>query len=115
MDHIQPQEAGGADEAGNLALACRSCNGSKHVATTARDPLRDRMVRIFNPRTDRWDEHFAFRVQTAELAGRTAIGRATAARLRMNEPKQREARRLWILLFSFPDAPPIPDAADDAC
>ena len=115
VEHIQPKESGGADEAWNLALACRSCNASKYLATTARDPLRGRMVRLFNPRTDGWDEHFVFQARTAEIAGRTAIGRATAARLRMNGPKQREARRLWMLLFSFPDAPPIAYGGDDPC
>jgi hypothetical protein len=113
VDHIQPKERGGADDQTNLALACRSCNGSKHLATTARDPLSGRTVDLFNPRMDVWDAHFVLSVPTAEVAGRTDVGRATAVRLKMTGPKQREARRLWILLFSFPDAPPAHDPADD--
>lgn len=91
VDHIQPRERGGADEDWNLALACRSCNGSKYVATRAADPLTGRLVRLFNPRTDAWDDHFQLYGPTAEVIGLTSIGRATVDRLRMNESRQRGA------------------------
>jgi hypothetical protein len=106
VEHITPEDLGGPDEEWNLALACRSCNASKWKATDAPDPSSGQVVRLFNPRTDEWDEHFTLNLTTAEIVGRTAIGRATMARLKMNGPKQREARRLWILLFAFPDEPP---------
>ena len=106
VDHIRPRERDGSDEAWNLALACRSCNGSKHVAIEALDPLTGRSFRLFNPRTDTWDDHFSIGVTTAEVRGVTSIGRATIDRLRMNDARQRQARRIWIQLFSFPDDPP---------
>lgn len=111
VEHIYPRERGGADEEWNLALACRSCNGSKHLAITGSDPRSGHTVRLFNPRTDRWNDHFVLDVRTAEIDGRSEIGRTTATRLRMNGAKQREARRLWILLFAFPDDPLESDVA----
>ncbi len=109
VEHIQPKELGGADEEWNHALACRTCNVSKFLAIAAPDPLSGRAVRLFNPRADVWDDHFALEVPTAEIVGQTEIGRATVARLRMNVPKPPNARRLWILPFDFPSAPPEPD------
>lgn len=106
VEHVTPRDRGGADEEWNLALACRSCNGSKYLATAAPDPQSGRSVRLFNPRFDAWDDHFSLHVTSAEIVGRSPIGRATVSRLKMNGPKQLEARRLWILSFGFPDEPP---------
>jgi len=114
VEHVQPRELGGPDEELNLALACRSCNGSKYVAIEARDPGSGRMVRLFNPRTDSWDDHFELDPSTAQIIGRTDSGRATTARLKMNNPRQRAARRLWILYFSFPSAPSSRSQTDEA-
>lgn len=30
LDHLLPRSAGGADVAGNLVVACRSCNSARH-------------------------------------------------------------------------------------
>ena len=51
---------------------------------------------IFNPRVDRWPEHFVFRLtdRGVEIDGKTAIGRATALHLRMNSAKAVEARKI---------------------
>lgn len=106
VEHINPLARGGADELSNLALACRACNGYKHTATTARDPLTRRLVRLFNPRTDIWHEHLRLDFDTARLEGQTDIGRATVARLRMNSRKHVEAREIWILHFQYPLGPP---------
>lgn len=43
-----------------------------------------RVVSLFNPRVQRWSEHFT--VVNAFLVGTTQTGRATVALLRMNEP-----------------------------
>src|SRR5215216_5940901 len=48
VEHIYPLSLGGADELPNLALACRACNGFKHTATMARDPLTRLPVRVPN-------------------------------------------------------------------
>jgi hypothetical protein len=72
----------------------------------ARDHVSRRLVRLFDPRTDIWADHFIVDTDAAKINGRTDIGRATVTRLRMNAPKQLEARSLWITLFGFPDDPP---------
>jgi hypothetical protein len=57
---------------------------------------------LFNPRKDRWDEHFEFDSATLHLKGKTAQGKGTINRLRMNYPLQIEARRLWVGLEIYP-------------
>lgn len=107
LDHIQPRRDGGADDESNLALACRACNGSKQTATSALDPVSGHLVRLYNPRIDLWSEHFRADIRSGDIVGQTEIGRATAARLRMNGSRQSRVRRLWIYLFGFPDDPPV--------
>lgn len=91
------------DELSNLALACRSCNLRKGAGRRARDPEAGQVVPLFNPRKDAWDEHFQISLETFEMEGLTAIGRATARRLGMNRPLAVRARRLWVtrLLVRF--------------
>jgi HNH endonuclease len=108
VEHVQPRNFGGVDDESNLALACRSCNGSEFTSMAASDPLTGLVVRLFNPRTDRWVESFTIDLESGEVIGQTDVGRATADRLRMNGPRQRHARRLWIYLFGFPaDLPTV--------
>src|SRR5688500_16309723 len=70
VEHVVPRALGGADDLTNLALACRACNGSKHTATMGRDPATGARIRLFNPRIDRWDEHFNLDEDTARIEGR---------------------------------------------
>jgi HNH endonuclease len=102
VEHIVPRAAGGENLADNMALACESCNLYKSDATTGADPEEGRQVRLFHPRRDRWDEHFAFDGETGELHGLTAVGRATVARLRMNSAFQLRARQHWTQLGLYP-------------
>ena len=102
VEHIVPLRQGGATTEANLALACRSCNLRKGVQTTGVDPSSGAEVRLFDPRQDRWPDHFYADLDTGELIGLTTIGRATLAALRMNGEPQRAARRLWLRLGLFP-------------
>ncbi len=102
IEHITPSSRGGADDLANLALSCITCNGHKSDHSTGVDPETDRELPLFDPRRDRWERHFRFSAQTLELTGVTAKGRATVARLQMNERKQIEARALWIELDLYP-------------
>lgn len=95
VEHIIPPKLGGSDSEDNWALACRSCNVHKGFATVAVDPPSGPTVRLFHPRTDRWVDHFSHDSVSGEIHGLTAIGRATAARLRFNFPAQLSSRRLW--------------------
>jgi hypothetical protein len=102
VEHIGPPARGGLDHGSNLALACRSCNVHKADALNAIDPVAQTVVLLFNPRRDVWGEHFNPMAGTGEIVGRTAVGRATVARLRMNTPAQLAARRQWMRLRLFP-------------
>jgi len=102
VEHIVPRSLGGRDTLDNLALACRSCNVHKSAAVGARDPRTGRLVTLFNPRVDEWNNHFRLRTTTGRIVGRTATGRATVRRLAINSPHQLRARLLWLALSWLP-------------
>lgn len=101
LDHLIPQSLGGDDSVKNLALACHRCNGRRYNFTDGVDPKTQTIVPLFNPRTDEWSKHFVWSRDRTQIAGKTAIGRATIERLDMNDDRHdegsiRQARRLWI-------------------
>ena len=102
IEHITPSARGGSDDLANLALCCVTCNGHKSDHTTGTDSETGRELPLFHPRRDRWDRHFRFSSRTLELRGITPKGRATVARLQMNERKQIEARALWLDVDLYP-------------
>jgi hypothetical protein len=97
IDHLTPEILGGLTIERNLWMACGYCNLLKGERTTARDPLTDELVSLFNPRLQRWPEHFQWSDDGARILGRTPIGRATVEALQLNRPLLVEARRLWTL------------------
>jgi hypothetical protein len=82
VDHVIPRASGGLTTLENLALACVSCSLYKAARVTAPDPQSGREVALFNPRADRWEEHF--RWEGVRVVGLTPTGRATVEALRMN-------------------------------
>src|SRR5688500_7880882 len=84
IDHVIARQHGGRTEPDNVALACGRCNLCKGPNIAGIDPKAARLVRLFNPRTDRWPDHFEW--QGAVISGRTPIGRTTAAVLALNQP-----------------------------
>ena len=50
---------------------------------SGRDSVTRRTVSLFNPRRHKWERHF--RWDGPRLVGRTPIGRATVATLKMND------------------------------
>jgi hypothetical protein len=52
------------------------------------------VVPLFNPRTDSWNEHFAF--QGAMIIGLTPTGRATVRLLQMNAARRVELREMSL-------------------
>ncbi len=102
VEHVVPTSAGGSDDGANLALACRSCNLRKSDATTGRDEQTGAEVRLFNPREDRWSEHFRVDPDTGMIEALTPVGRATLDRLDLNHPLQLAARSVWAKLGLYP-------------
>jgi hypothetical protein len=99
VEHIQPD---GGDALDNLALACASCNLSKARATSAIDPETGDSVPLFNPRTQRWSEHFEWIENGTIILGLTPTGRATSLRLKMNVARIVAARKVWVRAGEHP-------------
>jgi hypothetical protein len=85
VDHITAQQHGGQTVAENLALACFHCNLHKGPNIAGVDPTTGHMIGLFHPRTQVWNEHFAW--NGAAVIGRTAVGRATVQTLALNAPE----------------------------
>jgi 5-methylcytosine-specific restriction endonuclease McrA len=92
VDHIDPL---GGNVLENLCLSCWNCNSSKHKATHVTDPQTGERVPLFNPRAQIWTEHFEWVYGATQVRGKTATGRATVVRLRMNRPAMVVARQRW--------------------
>lgn len=104
VDHVAPRGAAPEllSDPDSLALACPPCNLFKADRTEGVDPQSGDLVRLFHPRRERWDEHFAWSADGLEIVGQTPTGRATIATLRMNSAAQRGARAFWLTTDRFP-------------
>jgi hypothetical protein len=71
VDHMIAEKHGGRTDGDNLALACTSCNKFKGSDLASIDPLSGEIVRLYQPRGDRWRDHFQF--QSGEILPLTAI------------------------------------------
>jgi hypothetical protein len=102
VEHVIPASRGGSDDEGNLCLACRACNLRKSDRLAAVDDVSQEEVPLFNPRGQRWADHFHVDLEAAQIVGTTPTGRATVACLDLNHPLQVMARQFWIGLRRFP-------------
>ena len=73
----------GASMPENTALSCHECNEKKGPNIAGVDPNDGEVARLFNPRTQKWSDHFDFR--GPNIVGLTPTGRATVQTLGMNE------------------------------
>jgi 5-methylcytosine-specific restriction endonuclease McrA len=96
VEHITPRSKGGANSLANYALACFPCNNAKGAHLVGIDPDSGEEVGLFHPRKQKWADHFAWTKKFSQIKGKTPTGRATVARLKMNERLQVKARPLWI-------------------
>ncbi len=99
LDHIRAKKHRGAKSLENTCWACAKCNGAKGSDASGFDPETDQLVRLFNPRSDSWDEHFEW--DGAELAGKTPVGRTTIELLKINRADRLEHRSLLIEARKF--------------
>jgi hypothetical protein len=64
----------------------------------ARDPLTMVETPLFNPRSDRWSDHFRWTADGLRIVGLTTVGRATVAGLHLdNDPDAIVVRGYWVL------------------
>ncbi len=96
LEHLLPKAKGGEDIEDNLWLSCRLCNEAKGVLTEARDPETGEIVPLFNPRRQRWADHFTWNRAGTHIIGITPIGRATIEALSLNGELRVLARALWV-------------------
>jgi hypothetical protein len=101
-DHCIPEVRNGPTVLENLAWACPRCNGSKGAETHATDPKTGENTPLFNPRKQSWEDHFGWSEDALEIISRTATGRATVQRLKMNRPKMIRIRKLMKRLRLHP-------------
>jgi hypothetical protein len=59
LEHVVPHQHLGPTTSDNLALACSRCNCHQGPNLTGIDEATQAIVPLFNPRTQRWDDHFA--------------------------------------------------------
>ncbi len=82
IEHVIPKKHDGTDEDSNLALACMDCNLAKEPNLAGRELGSKKLVPLFNPRNQDWNEHFERR--GVLILGRTVVGRVTANVLNFN-------------------------------
>lgn len=90
IEHVIPRKHGGTDDEANLALACIDCNLHKGSNLTGIDPQTGQIAELFNPRRQRWTDHFAW--HGMEIVGLTPVGRATVRVLEVNAEDRIQVR-----------------------
>jgi hypothetical protein len=100
VDHIISEKHGGLTALDNLAYACTFCNQHKgsDIASLAEDGT---LARLFNPRTDLWNAHFA--VIGLLIQARTAVAEATIRLLGFNTPERLLEREALVKAGRFPN------------
>jgi len=109
IEHIIPEAKGGQTVERNLWLACHACHETKGARTHVRDPLTGNRVRLWNPRRQRWPDHFDWSQDGTEILGLTPCGRATVAGLQLNRPELVAARSLWVQVGWWPPRSDTPE------
>lgn len=100
VDHIIPRKHGGQESDDNLAWACFLCNRYKGSEVGAYDPETSQLVPLFNPRKQRWQDHFA--VEAGEIIALTDVGRVTILILQLNRPGRVKARNVLMQHGVYP-------------
>ncbi|MEQ8675940.1 MAG: HNH endonuclease signature motif containing protein [Aggregatilineales bacterium] len=103
IDHLIPTAKGGKDTEDNLWLACPRCNNHKSDLLDVVDPVTSITVRLFDPRTQIWSEHFEWsKDDLAKIVGKSAVGRATVDTLKLNSNDNLQFRRLLVSIKHYP-------------
>src|SRR5688572_8475684 len=76
VDHIISEKHGGATSSENLSYACVFCNQAKGSDIGSVNWDDGEFIRFFNPRLDRWPDHFE--LAGMRIEGISPIGIVTA-------------------------------------
>ncbi|MEX2171320.1 MAG: HNH endonuclease signature motif containing protein [Pirellulales bacterium] len=82
IDHIIAEKHGGQSTAENLAFCCALCNRAKGTDIASYDESTGGFVRLYHPRTDRWEDHFE--IDGPFIRPLTIIGQMTVRLLGLN-------------------------------
>ena len=100
VEHVIPRCRSGESNLENLAWACPGCNLRKSDRVEAPDPQTGAVARLFDPRVDRWGDHFQW--EGYHITALTPTGRATAAALDLNHPRRIRIRQAEQMFDLFP-------------
>ena len=100
VEHIISRKHGGSSELSNLALAYVFCNRHKGSDIASTIPGTNQLIRLYDPRNDRWHEHF--RVNGALIEGLTNVGEVTIRILQMNHDDQVLERQVLSIRGRYP-------------
>jgi hypothetical protein len=101
IEHIVPRSRGGSNDESNLWLSCPLCNRHKASRVSATDPETGQEVPLFNPRRQRWSEHFRWTSDGLRAVGLTATGRATVVALHLADDPDALLVRSYLLLAGW--------------
>ncbi len=101
-EHIVPLSVGGRDAAKTICPAYPNCNSHKAKKNFAIDPQTGENAPLFDPRKQKWPAHFEWDEPGTEVIGRTPIGRATVAGLKMNLPDIVAWRSIIVGIGGYP-------------
>ncbi|MBX3059232.1 MAG: HNH endonuclease [Anaerolineae bacterium] len=82
VDHVTARKHGGETTLDNLAFACFECNRNKGSDIASVDPESGELTFLFNPRTQKWNDHF--HLLDGRIEPLTAYGRVTVFLLQLN-------------------------------
>lgn len=102
VDHIISVKHGGITESENLAYACAFCNRYKGSDIASLSQQTGTLVRFYNPRTDRWADHFE--LDGVYIKSVSEIGEVTARILRFNDSEQILERESLSAIGRYPNA-----------
>ncbi|MEQ1924078.1 MAG: HNH endonuclease signature motif containing protein [Pyrinomonadaceae bacterium] len=100
VEHIISLKHGGSSDLENLALACVFCNRNKGSDVAAIIPETNLAIRFYNPRIDRWSEHFL--IDGVLIVGLTESAEATIRILQMNHGDQILEREILAKRGNYP-------------
>src|SRR5215472_4080811 len=69
IEHIVPRSKGGSNDEANLWLSCPLCNRFKSDHTESLDTITQQVAPLFNPRVQRWSDHFQWSADGLRIVG----------------------------------------------
>ena len=81
-------------------MACSDCNRFKGSDIASIDRVTGKLVRLFNPRMQKWSAHF--RLIGGRIIPLTPTGRVTEQLLKLNLPSRVEIREQFAAVGLYP-------------